>query len=425
MAQQNLGKAQIDTENFGDNSPAQKNENSNNDKTVNNVDWREKYYDEREEKLILLEKINELKKENTILLIQIEKVSNLDFCQEKLKLKKEDKLESHKNFYKAHKKEIFNTNDLNNYLSGFLVGSGQKRNSNLKSLIPKSTYGIQSDIEGYLIPKSHILVIGSSGSGKTDTILMPNIILNCLSKDKPNGLVFDPKGEIYTAIAPFLKSIGYKVVIINLTETTQSHRWNPFQYAIDLVVDHIKYNFLMKLLKENNIDFNINQLESLVKSKYFEAYTSIEDTAKILIFSVDNEKNIWNNNAKDLFALTSRVLMDSLIKKAKISLKLLGLKIVLNNNLEENIKEILLNKELDENIRLIFKSLNYKNIINVMSSTSQANWLIFLDNNNYTTNLGIFKSTKDQFASFIMNAAGGNLTFKWTCICWYCKWKWF
>lgn len=82
MTEKNLLKSQLEVSNSKDNSPTQKNKNGNNNITVNNLDWREKYYDEKEEKLILLEKLNKLNEENNDLLKQIEQIESLNFHQE-------------------------------------------------------------------------------------------------------------------------------------------------------------------------------------------------------------------------------------------------------------------------------------------------------------------------------------------------------
>ena len=53
----------------------------------------------------------------------------------------------------------------------------------------------------------HNLVIGSTGSGKTQTIVKP--MVNLLAKKGESMIITDPKGEIYKYSASYLKERGY------------------------------------------------------------------------------------------------------------------------------------------------------------------------------------------------------------------------
>lgn len=93
----------------------------------------------------------------------------------------------------------------------------------------------------------HNLVIGSTGSGKTQTIVKP--LVNLLAKKGESMIITDPKGEIYKYSCDYLKRSGYKVVVLNFREPQKGHAWNPltlpYQYfkkgnsdkAIELLSD--------------------------------------------------------------------------------------------------------------------------------------------------------------------------------------------
>lgn len=109
----------------------------------------------------------------------------------------------------------------------------------------KDERNIQTDSAGWLLYSSankgkvqylfstkddHMLTIGSSGKGKTQFFLMPNIILNgCNSKEQPTMIINDVKGELFNQTSEKLANNGYRVLNLNLRNETSSSRFNPFE----------------------------------------------------------------------------------------------------------------------------------------------------------------------------------------------------
>ena len=85
----------------------------------------------------------------------------------------------------------------------------------------------------------HNLVIGSTGSGKSQTIVEPMVEL--LIKKGESMIITDPKGELYKAASDYMKKRGYNVVILNFREPQNGNAWNPltlpYQYYKDGNVD--------------------------------------------------------------------------------------------------------------------------------------------------------------------------------------------
>ncbi len=71
----------------------------------------------------------------------------------------------------------------------------------------------------------HNLVIGSTGSGKSQTIVEPMVEL--LIKKGESMIITDPKAEIYISSGDYLKERGYKVVILNFRDPQKGNAWNP------------------------------------------------------------------------------------------------------------------------------------------------------------------------------------------------------
>lgn len=81
----------------------------------------------------------------------------------------------------------------------------------------------------------HNLVIGSTGSGKSQTIVEPMVEL--LIKKGESMIITDPKGELFKAASDYMRQRGYNVVILNFREPQNGNAWNPltlpYQYYRD------------------------------------------------------------------------------------------------------------------------------------------------------------------------------------------------
>ena len=110
----------------------------------------------------------------------------------------------------------------------------------------------------------HNLVIGSTGSGKTQTIVKP--MVNLLAKKGESMIITDPKGEIYKYSANYLKKKGYKIIVLNFREPLRGNSWSPltlpFKYyrsgnqdkAIELL-DDVALNILYDPSNKSESDF--------------------------------------------------------------------------------------------------------------------------------------------------------------------------
>ena len=72
----------------------------------------------------------------------------------------------------------------------------------------------------------HSLVIGATGSGKTQTVIFPQV--DILGKAGESMVITDPKGEIFNACAGMLKDLGYDVIVVNFRDPQNGSCWNPY-----------------------------------------------------------------------------------------------------------------------------------------------------------------------------------------------------
>ena len=81
-------------------------------------------------------------------------------------------------------------------------------------------------IDGRITQRNlNVLVIGSSGSGKTRRYVLPN-----LRQANMSYAVTDPKGEIRREVGGLLASRGYEVRCLDLIDLERSDRFNPMRY---------------------------------------------------------------------------------------------------------------------------------------------------------------------------------------------------
>lgn len=74
--------------------------------------------------------------------------------------------------------------------------------------------------------EAHSLVIGATGSGKTQMVINP--LVNILSKKGESMVITDPKGEIYEKNGEMLRDLGYDVIVVNFRDPQNGSCWNPY-----------------------------------------------------------------------------------------------------------------------------------------------------------------------------------------------------
>lgn len=70
----------------------------------------------------------------------------------------------------------------------------------------------------------HTLIIGATRSGKSRKLILPTI--GILAQAGESMILGDPKAELYLSSAPYLQSMGYNVIVINIREPEKGNQWN-------------------------------------------------------------------------------------------------------------------------------------------------------------------------------------------------------
>ncbi len=119
----------------------------------------------------------------------------------------------------------------------------------------------------------HSLVIGSTGSGKSESFVKP--MVNLLAKKGESIIVNDPKAELYKYCGDYLKEQGYNIIVLNFRDPDEGNAWSPLAMPY--------YYF-----KNGNVD---------------KATELVEDIANnILVDPKNKDSAFWEKSAADYFS---------------------------------------------------------------------------------------------------------------------------
>ena len=150
----------------------------------------------------------------------------------------------------------------------------------------------------------HWCYLGSSGSGKSSTSVIPLCSFLANAKVKRSVFVTDPKAEIFSKTSKMFKDNGYKILTIDFRQPEKSKKVNLLEPCI---VEFDKYidceNIANKLKKEKNVV--IKRKEAITSDKTF-LVNNLEKSNKDLtsindyISYLDNDLIVLENRLKQL-----------------------------------------------------------------------------------------------------------------------------
>jgi type IV secretion system protein VirD4 len=134
--------------------------------------------------------------------------------------------------------------------------------------------------------ESHTIVIGSTGSGKTQSIVLPQVKSAMVAGE--SFVLMDTNGELYGMLGSELDKKGYKTYIINYDNPNEGNNWNPLLFAYDLYKDN----------------------------KQDEAVKIVENIARIIFKGTQEERDpFWSNAAANFFTGLTLYLFDNAKKE--------------------------------------------------------------------------------------------------------------
>lgn len=191
-------------------------------------------------------------------------------------------------------------------------------------VLEESGFPIMYDNNNFYINThdGHNLVIGSTNSGKSQTIILPMARLSI--KALESFVFHDISGEAYNTLSGMLNENGYKVIVIDFKEAKYGNNWNP------LTLPYTLY-------KNNDLDKSVMELENI-------AYYLFSDS--------DEASSFWNNSAIDYFVGLALYLFEN-AKSDEINLESIY---NLANNIDDKFIDKIKNKTINYYLSAILKA---------------------------------------------------------------------
>ena len=144
----------------------------------------------------------------------------------------------------------------------------------------------------------HYVYLGSSGSGKSVTAVIPTVTFLANAKEKRSIFITDPKGEIYHHTSKMLKEKGYNVLTIDFREPQLSNHINILEPIICEYEKYIEYEDLSNKTEQQEEKLNYKNISL---SHYAEANRLISSIATMVMQEeIPGKDPFWNNSAKNL-----------------------------------------------------------------------------------------------------------------------------
>lgn len=191
-------------------------------------------------------------------------------------------------------------------------------------VLEESGFPIMYDNNNFYINThdGHNLVIGSTNSGKSQTVILPMARLSI--KALESFVFHDISGEAYNTLSGMLNENGYKVIVIDFKEAKYGNNWNP------LTLPYTLY-------KNNDLDKSVMELENI-------AYYLFSDS--------DEASSFWNNSAIDYFVGLALYLFEN-AKSDEINLESIY---NLANNIDDKFIDKIKNKTINYYLSAILKA---------------------------------------------------------------------
>ena len=144
----------------------------------------------------------------------------------------------------------------------------------------------------------HYVYLGSTGSGKSVTAVIPTCTFIAKAKKKRSVFITDPKGEIYQATSQMFQNQGYKILTIDFRNPEKSNKINILKPIIKEYKDYIEYERLSNesKLEEDKLKYNNKSMSSLAETNRL-----ISSLATMVMQDkVEQKDPFWNESAKNL-----------------------------------------------------------------------------------------------------------------------------
>lgn len=144
----------------------------------------------------------------------------------------------------------------------------------------------------------HYVYLGSTGSGKSVTAVIPECSFIATAKVKRSVFITDPKGEIFNTTSKMFKDNGYNVLTLDFRHPELSNHFNILEPVIKEFEKYIDYE---KKRDESSDENEKLEFNNLAMSSFAETNRLITSLSTMIMQDKAQQKDpFWNNSAKNL-----------------------------------------------------------------------------------------------------------------------------
>ena len=144
----------------------------------------------------------------------------------------------------------------------------------------------------------HYVYLGSTGSGKSVTAVIPTCTFISNAKKKRSVFITDPKGEIYQTTSKMFHDNGYRILTIDFRNPEKSNKINILE---PIIVEYEEYIKFEKLINESDDEDKKLYYNNLSMSSLAETNRLISSLSTMVMQEkVEQKDPFWNNSAKNL-----------------------------------------------------------------------------------------------------------------------------
>ena len=142
----------------------------------------------------------------------------------------------------------------------------------------------------------HYTYLGSTGSGKSVTAVIPMCSFIATAKKKRSVFITDPKGEIFNTTSKMFKDNGYNVLTLDFRHPELSNHFNILEPIIKEYEKYMDYEKKSKSSKKDKLKYNNLAMTSLAETNRL-----ITSLATMIMQEKTQQKDpFWNNSARNL-----------------------------------------------------------------------------------------------------------------------------
>ena len=186
----------------------------------------------------------------------------------------------------------------------------------------------------------HWIYLGSTGSGKSVTAVIPECSFIATAKIKKSVFITDPKGEIFNTTSKMFKDNGYNVLTLDFRNPSLSNHLNILE---PIIREYEKYSENDELSVNEKDDYKKIEYQNKAIEHLAECNKLIESISRIIMEDKTAREAFWNNSASDLLygliALFLEEYIDGKIKRKQITLS--SIKKFQNSSMTQSNQKIL------------------------------------------------------------------------------------